>query len=83
MPTKLFYHLSLREDFNSKFYLLHNFFLDGFYRDSEYNENKVAKKHLENLLLEMRLLYIEKYISNSSNNILNTNGKVIKEDKKE
>jgi hypothetical protein len=75
MPQKLFYHLSIKDDFNSKFYLLHNFFLDGFYRDSDYKDNKIAKKHLENLLLEMRQLYIEKYISNSSNNTLGTNGK--------
>jgi hypothetical protein len=75
MPQKLFYHLSIKDDFNSKFYLLHNFFLDGFYRDSDYKDNKIAKKHLENLLLEMRQLYIEKYISNSSNNTFGTNGK--------
>jgi len=80
MPQKLFYHLSLREDFNSKFYLLHNFFLDGFYRDSDYKDNKIAKKHLESLLLEMRLLYIEKYISNTSNNTLRTNGKIEKKE---
>jgi hypothetical protein len=80
MPQKLFYHLSMKDDFNAKFYLLHNFFLDGFYRDGDYKDNKIAKKHLENLLLDMRQLYIEKYISN---NTLGTNGKVIKEDKQE
>ena len=46
----------------------------------DYKDNKIAKKHLENLLLDMRQLYIEKYISN---NTLGTNGKVIKEDKQE
>ena len=80
MPQKLFYHLSMKDDFNAKFYLLHNFFLDGFYRDGDYKDNKIAKKHLENLLLDMRQLYIEKYISNNS---LGTNGKFIKEDKQE
>lgn len=81
MPQKLFYHLSIKDDFNSKFYLLHNFFLDGFYRDSDYKDNRIAKKHLENLLLEMRLLYIEKYISsNTSNNTLGTNGKIEKQE---
>ena len=80
MPKKLFYHLSLREDFNSKFYLLHDFFLSGFYSEKEYRDDKIVKKHLEDLLLEMRQLYIEKYLSNSSNNILNTNGKVEKQE---
>jgi len=81
MPQKLFYHLSIKDDFNSKFYLLHNFFLDGFYNDVDYKDNKIAKKHLESLLLEMRLLYIEKYISsNTSNNILGVNGKIEKKE---
>ena len=80
MPKKLFYHLSLREDFNSKFYLLHDFFLSGFYNDKEYRDDKMVKKHLEDLLLEMRQLYIEKYLSNSSNNTLGVNGKIEKQE---
>jgi len=80
MPTKLFYHLSIKDDFNSKFYLLHDFFLSGFYGDKEYRDDKLVKKHLESLLLEMRLLYIEKYISNTSNNTLGTNGKIEKKE---
>ena len=56
MPQKLFYHLSIKDDFNSKFYLLHNFFLDGFYRDSDYKDNRIAKKHLEKTMAKLEIV---------------------------